>query len=178
MASCDELLPPSSGQVWITTRLTSRSRQSGGASETSAHFHQTTRRHVPQDINHYRHKNMENLLALLHCEDGGAKKVRNVRKYSDNDTGWRHIPDDVTFSHTVVRSSDHSLTHTHHSLNEYQSMDHILFHCENTREQRYTMIRHTGAWPTSKQNLINKHQKIFSRSVESIDFDDTQQSAQ
>ena len=62
--------------------------------------------------------------------------------------------------------------------NEYQSMDHILFHCDNTREQRETMIRHIGAWPISKQNLINKHQKIFSRFVESIDFDDMQQSAQ
>ena len=55
--------------------------------------------------------------------------------------------------------------------NEYQSMDNILFHCNNTREQRDTMIRHIGAWPTSKQNLINKHQKIFSLFVESIDFD-------
>ena len=26
--------------------------------------------------------------------------------------------------------------------NENQSMDHILFHCDNTREQRDTMIRH------------------------------------
>jgi len=62
--------------------------------------------------------------------------------------------------------------------NEYQTMDHILFHCENTREQQDTMIRHIGAWPTAKQNLINKHQKIFSRFVESIDFDDMQQSVQ
>ena len=61
--------------------------------------------------------------------------------------------------------------------NENQSMDHILFHCDNTREQRETMIRHIGAWQTSKHNLINKYQKIFSRFVESIDFDDVQQSA-
>ena len=64
------------------------------------------------------------------------------------------------------------------SCNEYQTMDHILFHCENTREQRDTMIRHIGAWPTAKQNLINEHQKIFSRFVESIGFDDMQQSVQ
>jgi hypothetical protein len=63
-------------------------------------------------------------------------------------------------------------------VNEYQSMDHILFHCDNTREQRETMIQHIGMWPTSKQNLINKHQKIFSQFVKSIDFDDMQQSAQ
>ena len=50
--------------------------------------------------------------------------------------------------------------------------------CDSTREQRENMIRHIGAWPTSKQNLINKYQKIFSRFVESIDFDDVQQSAQ
>ena len=62
--------------------------------------------------------------------------------------------------------------------NKYQSMDRILFHCGNTKEQREIMIRHIGAWPTSKQNLINEHQKIFSRFVESIDFDDMQQSAQ
>jgi hypothetical protein len=62
--------------------------------------------------------------------------------------------------------------------NEYQSMDRILFHCDNTREQRETMIRHIGAWPTSKQNLINKHQKIFSQFVESIYFEDMHQSAQ
>jgi hypothetical protein len=51
-------------------------------------------------------------------------------------------------------------------------MDHILFHCDNTREKQETMIRHIGAWPTSKQNLINKHLKIFSWFIESIDFDD------
>jgi len=34
---------------------------------------------------------------------------------------------------------------------DYQSMDHILFHCDNTREQRETMIRHIGEWPTSKK---------------------------
>jgi hypothetical protein len=62
--------------------------------------------------------------------------------------------------------------------NEYQSMDHILFHCDNTRGQQETMLRHIGAWPTSKKNLINKHQKIFSRIVESIEFDHMQQSAQ
>jgi hypothetical protein len=32
-----------------------------------------------------------------------------------------------------------------------------------------------GTWPTSKQELINKHQKIFSWFVESIDFEDLQQ---
>jgi hypothetical protein len=58
---------------------------------------------------------------------------------------------------------------------EHQSMDHLLFHCDNTRAPRETMIRHIGTWPTSKQDLINKHQKIFSWFVESIDFDNMQQ---
>jgi hypothetical protein len=46
------------------------------------------------------------------------------------------------------------------------------------RAQRETMIRHIGMWPTSKQDLINKHQKIFSWFVESVDFDGMQQIAQ
>jgi hypothetical protein len=50
-----------------------------------------------------------------------------------------------------------------------------VIHCDNTRTQRETMIRNIGTWPTSKQDLINKHQKIFSWFVESIDFDDMQQ---
>ena len=40
------------------------------------------------------------------------------------------------------------------------------------------MIRHIGEWPTSKKNLINKHQKIFCWFIESIDFDEMQQCAQ
>jgi len=87
------LLPPSSGQVCITTRLTSRYRQSGGASETSVHFHQTIRRHVPQDINHYHHKNMENLLALLHCEDGGATNCQDGGATNCQDGGATNCQD-------------------------------------------------------------------------------------
>ena len=62
--------------------------------------------------------------------------------------------------------------------NEYQSMDHLLFQCANTRAQRETMIRHIGMWPTSKQALILKRQKIFCCFVQSIDSDDMQKSAQ
>jgi hypothetical protein len=51
-----------------------------------------------------------------------------------------------------------------------------IYVCLYTRAQRETMIQHIGTWPTGKQNLINKHQKIFSWFVESIDFDDMQQS--
>ena len=45
--------------------------------------------------------------------------------------------------------------------NKYQSMEHLLFQCVNTRAQRETMIRHIGMWP-SKQDLILKYQKISS----------------
>jgi hypothetical protein len=54
-------------------------------------------------------------------------------------------------------------------------MDHLLFHCDNTRTQRETMKKQIGTWPMSKQDLINKHQKIIGWFVESIDFKDMQQ---
>jgi hypothetical protein len=62
--------------------------------------------------------------------------------------------------------------------NEYQSMDHLLFHCANTRAQWEVLIQQLGTWPASKRDLILKYQKEFSAFVESIDFDDLQQSAQ
>jgi hypothetical protein len=50
---------------------------------------------------------------------------------------------------------------------EYQSMDHLLFHCANTRAQREVLKQQIGTWwPGSKQ------QKEFCAYVESIDFDD------
>jgi hypothetical protein len=55
-------------------------------------------------------------------------------------------------------------------------MDHLLFHCDNTREQRENMKGQIGKWPLTKQNLINKHQKIFNSFIETIDFDYMQQS--
>jgi hypothetical protein len=56
--------------------------------------------------------------------------------------------------------------------NEYQSMDHLLFHCENTSAQREVLKQQIGTWPASKQELIIKHQKEFCSFIESIDFDD------
>jgi len=58
--------------------------------------------------------------------------------------------------------------------NEYQSMDHLLFHCANTSAQQEVLKQQIGTWPTSKQDLITKHQKEFCVFVESIDFDDLQ----
>jgi len=62
--------------------------------------------------------------------------------------------------------------------NEYQSMDHILFHCESTKANREDLTKKIGTRPTSKQDLITKYQKDFSAFVESIDFDVLQQSDQ
>jgi len=62
--------------------------------------------------------------------------------------------------------------------NEYQSMDHILFHCESTKANREDLTKKIGTRPTSKPDLITKYQKDFSAFVESIDFDALQQSAQ
>jgi hypothetical protein len=162
------LLPPSSGQDCMTTRLTSRCWQNGGVSETSVHFHQTTRRHVPQDINHHHHKNMENLLALLHCEDGGATNVRNVTKYSDNDTGWRHIPDDLTFSHTAVRSSlSHSLKSFTHSLRSLNHSDHSLLQSDHSHSLTHSLTHKVShqlrpaVWTTAQQSAILKHIQLF-----------------
>jgi hypothetical protein len=56
--------------------------------------------------------------------------------------------------------------------NEYQSIDHLLFHCANTSAQREVLKQQIGTWPASKQDLIIKHQKEFCAFVESIDFDD------
>jgi len=62
--------------------------------------------------------------------------------------------------------------------NEYQSMDHILFHCESTKANREELTKKIGTRPTSKPDLITKYQKDFSAFVESIHFDTLQQSAQ
>jgi hypothetical protein len=56
--------------------------------------------------------------------------------------------------------------------NEYQSMDHLLFHCANTNAQREVLKQQIGTWPASKENLITKHKKEFCAFIESIDFDD------
>jgi hypothetical protein len=61
---------------------------------------------------------------------------------------------------------------------EYQTMDHLLFHCTNTDAQRAVLQQQISTWPASKQDLIFKYQKEFSAFVESIDFEVLQQSAQ
>jgi hypothetical protein len=55
--------------------------------------------------------------------------------------------------------------------NDYQSMDHILFHCEEINAQRILLKLQMGTWPASKEDLITKYKKEFFVFIESIDFD-------
>jgi len=57
-------------------------------------------------------------------------------------------------------------------------MDHIIFQCVETREQRDLIKLHLRTqknWPANKSELITKHRKVFSDYIESIDFDSLQQ---
>jgi len=58
---------------------------------------------------------------------------------------------------------------------EYQSMDHLRFHCPNLSEQREVIKQQIGTWPVRKEYLITKYQKEFSAFVNAIDFDDIQE---
>jgi hypothetical protein len=64
---------------------------------------------------------------------------------------------------------------------EDQTMDHILFNCIKTREQREILKRRINKlmkFKDNKQELITKHWKVYSEYVESIDFDQLQQDEQ
>jgi hypothetical protein len=61
---------------------------------------------------------------------------------------------------------------------ENQTMDHILFNCIKTREQRDLLKRRINKpikLLDNKQELIAKHRKEISEFIESIDFDQLQQ---
>jgi hypothetical protein len=129
------LLPLSSGQVCITSGLTSgltsQCRQNAGASERSVQF-QTTRRHAPQDINHY-HQKMWRI--FLHCF---TVRMEALPTFETSENTQTTIMGDVTsqmttFSHNVVRSSYHShtrslrsLTHSDHTLRSLNQITHSL----------------------------------------------------
>jgi hypothetical protein len=55
--------------------------------------------------------------------------------------------------------------------NEYQYMDHILFHCEGISAQRELLKLQMGTWLASKEDLITKYKKEFFVFIKSIDFD-------
>jgi hypothetical protein len=56
--------------------------------------------------------------------------------------------------------------------NEYQSMDHLPFHCSNTSAQREVLKQQIGTCPARKKDLIIEHQKELCAFIESLDFDD------
>jgi hypothetical protein len=55
--------------------------------------------------------------------------------------------------------------------NEYQSMDHILFHCEEINAKRELLKLQMRTWPANKEDLITKYKKEFFVFIESTDFD-------
>ena len=64
---------------------------------------------------------------------------------------------------------------------EDQTMDHIMFKCIKTKEQRDILkhrINKTIKLQDNKQELITKHRKVYSEFIESIDFDKLQQDEQ
>ena len=60
---------------------------------------------------------------------------------------------------------------------EYQSMDHLLFHCPNLSAQQQVIQQQIGTWPVRKEDVASKYQKEFSAFVNAVDFDDIQQTA-
>jgi len=64
---------------------------------------------------------------------------------------------------------------------EDHTMDHILFNCIKTREQRDRLKRRINKpikLQDNKQELITKHRKVYGEFIESIDFDQLQQDEQ
>jgi hypothetical protein len=59
----------------------------------------------------------------------------------------------------------------HSCGHEYQTMDHLLFHCVNSSVQREVVKQQVGTLPTAKQDSIFRYQKQFSAFVESTDFE-------
>ena len=61
---------------------------------------------------------------------------------------------------------------------EDQTMDHPLFHCIKTSDQRDLLKRHINKIMNLQENkleLITKYRKVYSAFIESIDFDLLQQ---
>ena len=51
--------------------------------------------------------------------------------------------------------------------NEYQSMDRIIFHCEEINDKRELLKQKMGKWPASKEDLKTKYKKEFCEFIES-----------
>jgi len=50
-----------------------------------------------------------------------------------------------------------------------QSVEHLIFVCSILEHNRSDMIR-GGAWPPTKNELVNKFLNVFKKFVKSIDF--------
>lgn len=101
-----------------------------GSSETSVHFHQTTRRHIPQDINHYRRKIWR---TFLHCF---TVRMEALRSFETSENTQPTIMGDVTSKNfqphrcKKLRSLTHSLTMFHtKSGDQSDPHHHILQYC-------------------------------------------------
>jgi hypothetical protein len=56
-----------------------------------------------------------------------------------------------------------------------QTTDHIIYDCDRLKEERdrlRTDITKTNVWPTSKQTLIKRHYRVFTKFINSICFEE------
>jgi len=55
-----------------------------------------------------------------------------------------------------------------------QSVEHLIYVCSILETKRSDMIKHIttrgGTWPPTNNELVNKHLKIFTKFIKSIDF--------
>jgi hypothetical protein len=93
-------------------------------------------------------------------------KIQN-KAHSKNNSGADWARDDEGILHLFHLSEDAKCKYG----NEYKSMDHILFHCEEINSQRKLLKLQIRTWPASKEDLISKYKKEFFVFIESIDFD-------
>ena len=103
------------------------------------------------------------------------------------------------YIHTYIHTYTHTHTHTHIYIYIHtyrfklrddarcicgqndQTMDHLLFHYENTNTQREVLKHQISQQRNSmeiKQELISKHTKVFCELIESTDFELLQQNEQ
>jgi hypothetical protein len=56
-----------------------------------------------------------------------------------------------------------------------QTTDYIIYDCDRLKEERDRLrvaVNKTNDWPTGKRNLIKRHYKEFSKSINSISFEE------
>ena len=58
-----------------------------------------------------------------------------------------------------------------------QTIDHLLFECEQLKTQRDTLrltVSKTDSWPANKYTLISRHYKALKKVINQIPFDEIQ----